>query len=249
MLKTAVHNEVIHAAVHLACRAPSYFNSQPWHIVADGAGVLYLYLDRDRLVDTDSSGRQALLSCGPVLVHLRVATAAAGWAANVDYYPNHCRVTVMRPRHQPPTPTVKWIAVAVDRSPEDGAVMRHAFEEAGGRASGVFAIGVWREDLGGGYPDLHIRPVTTRAGRRLLAEDDADAEDDEPVGLVVIEPSASTQIARLVGPHRHNVRSVRPHGAHRPFLTASPKNEGNSSTAAHRPPSAPAEQTDARPAV
>jgi hypothetical protein len=47
-----------------------------------------LYLDRDRLVETDSSGRQALVSCGAVLDHLRVAMAAAGWAANVDYYPN-----------------------------------------------------------------------------------------------------------------------------------------------------------------
>jgi hypothetical protein len=45
-------------------------------------------LDPDRLVDTDSSGRQALISCGAVLDHLRVAMAASGWVANVDYYPN-----------------------------------------------------------------------------------------------------------------------------------------------------------------
>lgn len=88
MLKTVTPSEVIAAAVHLACRAPSYFNSQPWRFVAEGTGVLDLYLDRDRLVETDSSGRQALISCGAVLDHLRVATAAAGWVANVDYYPN-----------------------------------------------------------------------------------------------------------------------------------------------------------------
>ena len=88
MVKTVVSNDVIADAVHLACRAPSYHNSQPWRFVAEGSGVLHLYLDRDRLVETDSSGRQALVSCGAVLDHLRVAMAAAGWEANVDYYPN-----------------------------------------------------------------------------------------------------------------------------------------------------------------
>lgn len=88
MPKTVVPSSVIADAVHIACRAPSYHNSQPWRFVGEGDGVLQLHLDRDRLVDTDSSGRQALLSCGAVLDHLRVALAAAGWVANVDYYPN-----------------------------------------------------------------------------------------------------------------------------------------------------------------
>jgi hypothetical protein len=88
MAKSVVSSDVISDAVHLACRAPSFHNSQPWRFVGEGAGVLSLYLDRDRLVDTDSSGRQALISCGAVLDHLRVAMAAAGWVTNVDYYPN-----------------------------------------------------------------------------------------------------------------------------------------------------------------
>jgi hypothetical protein len=86
--QTVVSSVVIADAVHLACRAPSIHNSQPWRFVGEGGGLLHLHLDRDRLVDTDSSGRQALLSCGAVLDHLRVAMAAAGWLANVDYYPN-----------------------------------------------------------------------------------------------------------------------------------------------------------------
>jgi hypothetical protein len=40
------------------------------------------------MVDTDSSGRQALIGCGAVLDHLKVAMAAAGWATNADYFPN-----------------------------------------------------------------------------------------------------------------------------------------------------------------
>jgi len=93
MPKPVVPSGVIADAVHLACRAPSFHNSQPWRFVACGNGVLHLYGDHDRLVDTDSSGRQALLSCGAVLDHLKVAMAATGWAANVDHYPNPNDIT------------------------------------------------------------------------------------------------------------------------------------------------------------
>jgi nitroreductase len=85
--RTAVSRDVVAEAVHRACRAPSVHNSQPWRFV-DDADALQLFLDRDRLVDTDSSGRQALLSCGAVLDHLTVAMAATGWTSHVDYYPN-----------------------------------------------------------------------------------------------------------------------------------------------------------------
>lgn len=88
MPKTVVSSGLIADAVGLASRAPSFHNSQPWLFIGEGAGVLHLYLDRDRMVDTDSSGRQALISCGAVLDHLGVAMAAAGWATNVDYFPN-----------------------------------------------------------------------------------------------------------------------------------------------------------------
>lgn len=79
--------DILQDAVALACRAPSVHNSQPWRWIAQG-GRLELFIDADRLVATDRSGREALLSCGAVLDHLRVALAAAGWTAHVDRYPN-----------------------------------------------------------------------------------------------------------------------------------------------------------------
>lgn len=88
MSKPVVPNGAIADAIRLACRAPSFHNSQPWRFVGCGNGVVDLYLDGDRLVDTDAGGRQALLSCGAVLDHLRVAMAAVGWVADVDYFPN-----------------------------------------------------------------------------------------------------------------------------------------------------------------
>lgn len=77
----------LHETLQLACRAPSFHNSQPWQWVL-GDDTLELHLDPHRLVASDSSGRQALLSCGAVLDHLRVASAAAGWTVEVDRYPN-----------------------------------------------------------------------------------------------------------------------------------------------------------------
>jgi len=87
MPTTMIPLKLIEDAVHLACRAPSYHNSQPWRWVV-GGGELHLFVDADRLVATDRSGRQALISCGAALDHLRVAMAAEGHTTNVDYYPN-----------------------------------------------------------------------------------------------------------------------------------------------------------------
>jgi hypothetical protein len=88
MRDTTVATDVITNAVRLACRAPSLHNSQPWRwIAADNR--LQLFVDPDRVIRrTDRSGREALISCGVVLDHLRVAMAAAGWTANVDRFPN-----------------------------------------------------------------------------------------------------------------------------------------------------------------
>jgi len=46
------------------------------------------FLDPSRLVQTDPDERQALISCGAVLDHLRVAMAAAGWRAHIDRFPD-----------------------------------------------------------------------------------------------------------------------------------------------------------------
>lgn len=86
-MKTGISVQAIEDVVGLACRAPSFHNSQPWRWEADRSG-LHLFLDTDRLVATDQSGRQALISCGAALDHLRVAAAAAGFTAAVERYPD-----------------------------------------------------------------------------------------------------------------------------------------------------------------
>jgi hypothetical protein len=88
MPQAVVDVAVVKRAVHLACRAPSVHNSQPWRWVAEGAG-LHLFVDRCRWVHSaDRSGREAIISCGAVLDHLRIAMVAAGWQAHIERFPN-----------------------------------------------------------------------------------------------------------------------------------------------------------------
>ncbi|MDH6194013.1 nitroreductase [Mycobacterium frederiksbergense] len=85
---TQLSTDVIMKSVHLACRAPSLHNSQPWLWITENDTV-DLFLDKDRvLYSTDHSGREAVIGCGAVLDHFRVAMAAAGWTANYDRMPN-----------------------------------------------------------------------------------------------------------------------------------------------------------------
>jgi hypothetical protein len=86
--ETVADIDLIKKVVELAGRAPSLHNSQPWQWVIRGT-ELQLWLDRSRIVrNTDRGGREALISCGAALDHLRVAAAAAGWQTFVERFPN-----------------------------------------------------------------------------------------------------------------------------------------------------------------
>jgi hypothetical protein len=87
-MHATLDTQVLKKAVQLACRAPSVHNGQPWGWVAEGE-VLRLFVDLHRTVPgTDRSGREAIISCGAVLDHLRVAMLAAGWDAVIERFPN-----------------------------------------------------------------------------------------------------------------------------------------------------------------
>ena len=80
----------------MACRAPSVHNSQPWRWVAEHdpekgseKSALHLFVDRRRTVPaTDRSGREAILSCGAVLDHLRIAMTAAQYQTSITRFPD-----------------------------------------------------------------------------------------------------------------------------------------------------------------
>ena len=68
MPDTMVDAEVLKDAVHLACRAPSLHNSQPWQWVADSVGLTCASIAAG-FSTPPTTGREALISCGAVLDH------------------------------------------------------------------------------------------------------------------------------------------------------------------------------------
>src|ERR1700756_5117337 len=88
MTQTTADTSVVTKAIQQACRAPSLHNSQPWRWIVLQTAV-DLFVDHRRVVrSTDTSGREALISCGAALGHFRVAMAAGGWNTIVDSFPN-----------------------------------------------------------------------------------------------------------------------------------------------------------------
>lgn len=88
MAAATIDQQTLSNVVQLACRAPSLHNSQPWHLIAHD-GQLRLFLHPHRVPRAaDQTGREALIGCGALLDHLRVAAAAAGWKAALAHFPN-----------------------------------------------------------------------------------------------------------------------------------------------------------------
>ncbi|BBX70688.1 Acg family FMN-binding oxidoreductase [Mycolicibacterium psychrotolerans] len=88
MPTTQIRSELIVDALQVACRAPSLHNTQPWRWVLTDHTV-ELFADPSRHAPSaDSSGRQAVISCGAALHHFRVAMAAAGWHTTVRRFPD-----------------------------------------------------------------------------------------------------------------------------------------------------------------
>ncbi|MFD6397438.1 Acg family FMN-binding oxidoreductase [Nocardia sp. NPDC060249] len=109
----------IRAAIRLGCRAPSVHNTQPWRWVFDGTR-LHLLRDTDRqLTAADPHGRQAVISCGAVLDHVRTAFAAEGWRTDTLRLPDPTRpdllATIEFRRWPDPPVGVFRRAEAIDR--------------------------------------------------------------------------------------------------------------------------------------
>jgi hypothetical protein len=130
--------EMIKQAVILACRAPSLHNSQPWQWVA-GPGALQLFLNPNRVLAYDQSQREALIGCGAVLDHLRVAMAAAGWTTHINRFPdqgdpNHLASLEFTPMRQVTDDDRRRadgiLARRTDRLPFNGPTDWDAFEPA-----------------------------------------------------------------------------------------------------------------------
>ncbi|MBB3752696.1 nitroreductase [Mycolicibacterium sp. BK634] len=76
------------AALELANRAPSIYNSQPWQWRV-GPHSMSLYASTDGgLPRTDTRDRDTMVSCGATLHHAAVALAALGWRTFIRRFPD-----------------------------------------------------------------------------------------------------------------------------------------------------------------
>ncbi|WP_030440557.1 Acg family FMN-binding oxidoreductase [Actinoplanes subtropicus] len=79
--------KVLVDCVHLATRAPSLHNSQPWRFRIEGPAV-EVYADRTRHLEViDPAGREQLISVGAAVFTLRLAVQRAGYHAELTTFP------------------------------------------------------------------------------------------------------------------------------------------------------------------
>jgi nitroreductase len=69
MTRTTADREVIAKAIHLACRAPSLHNSQPWRWIV-GEAAVDLFADHERVVErpTGRAARRSSAAARPLII-------------------------------------------------------------------------------------------------------------------------------------------------------------------------------------
>ena len=122
----------------------------------------------------------------------------------------HCPVAVIRSNHETRTSPSGSVAVVVDDSPNNDAVLEHGFREAELRGAPILAMGVWRWGFGeipfeqldhrlgrwvSQYPDVHVFPAAARHGAAEFL-----SGTQEPVQLAVVSSADAGKVARMVGP-------------------------------------------------
>lgn len=157
----------------------------------------------------NESHNAAMICIGSVGIG-QVARRVIGSTADAVAQNAHCPVAVIRHNRDGDDPDRGSIAVVVDDSRDNDAVLEHGFREARLRGTPILALGVWRWGLGeipyrrldrrlgrwvSAYREVHVRPA---AARRGAAEFLANTPD--PVQLAVVGASEANHVARMVGP-------------------------------------------------
>jgi nitroreductase len=144
-------NEALADAIASAGYAPSIHNTQPWRWWCLDDDTVNLYLERSRVRSvTDPDLRQAILSCGAALHHVRTTLAAEGWRAAVTRMPDpadqdhfaHVRVEQSAPPDRAAVRHVRTIALRhTNRRPVTGAPVGR--EDLRAITTSVQAEGAW----------------------------------------------------------------------------------------------------------
>lgn len=134
-----------------------------------------------------------------------LGSTAGAVAAKAD-----CPVAIIRHNPEDTDSASGYIAVAVDESPGNDAVLEHGFREARLREAPILAMGTWRWGLGeipypqldhrlgpwvSQYREVHVQPAAARHGAAEFL-----THTQESVRLAVIGSEEADKVARMVGP-------------------------------------------------
>lgn len=157
----------------------------------------------------DESRNAAMVCVGSVGIGW-VARKVLGSTADAVARKADCPVAIIRDGHQAAPGDSDYVAVVVDDSPGNDAVLEHGFREARLREAPILAMGVWRWGLGEiPYPqldhrlgpwvtqhsDVHVQPAAARRGAAEFL-----SHTQESVQLAVVGSEDADKVARMVGP-------------------------------------------------
>ncbi len=157
----------------------------------------------------DESRHAAMICVGSVGIG-RIASKVLGSTADALARKAHCPVAIIRCNGEAAEPDSGYIAVVVDESPGNDAVLEHGFREARLRQAPILAMGVWRWGVGeipyqqldhrlgpwvSQYPEVHVLPAAARRGAAEFL-----THTQEPVQLAVVGSDDADKVARMVGP-------------------------------------------------
>jgi nucleotide-binding universal stress UspA family protein len=157
-----------------------------------------------------SESRYAAMVCVGSVGIGRITRKVIGSTADAVAQKAHCPVAVIRSHREAEQSQSGSIAVIVDDSPGNDAVLEHGFREARLRKAPILAVGDWRWGLGEipyrqldhrlgrwvtQYREVHVRPAAARHGAAQFL-----TSTEEPVQLAVVGSSDADKVARMVGP-------------------------------------------------
>lgn len=161
----------------------------------------------DALID---ESRDAAMVCVGSVGTGWVARKVLGSTAHTLVQKAHCPVAVIRTNHDATRDDGGYVAVAVDESATNDAVLEHGFREARLREAPILAMGVWRWGLGeipyqqlnqrlgpwvSQHRQVHVQPAAARRGPAEFL-----THTSEPVQLAVVRSEDADKVARMVGP-------------------------------------------------
>ncbi len=162
----------------------------------------------------DESRRAAMICVGSAGIG-RVARKVLGSTAHAVAQEAQCPAAIIRTNRDAATSDSDWIAVVVDDSPGNDAVLEHGFREARLRKAPILALGVWRWGLGeipyqqmdrrlsrwvSEYRDVHVQPAAARRGAAEFL-----TATEEPIQLAVVGSDQAGEVTRMVGPVTHHL--------------------------------------------